>query len=215
MRYIFLRKAWDMLDGLFKSKIDGFWDILGRGLARTGLTPNGVTLMGFGLTLSACIIFLWSENYIWFGLMLGLTFACDSLDGAVARVTDQSTKFGSYLDAVIDRYQEILVYFVIVLKTGFWVPVFMVVTGSLLISYNKARCAIDIPISNNDWPDLLERLERVILICFALIFQGFFPDQLILFYMLVLLGIGTHLTAIQRFFRAKKLLDNEDQARLP
>ncbi len=215
MKLYFYAKGVIMLDGLFKSKIDNFWDQLGRGLAKTGLTPNGVTLMGFGLTIGACLFFLWSENYIWFGLLLGLSFSCDSLDGAVARVTNQATKFGSYLDAVIDRYQEIFVYFVIGLKTELWGLVFIVATGSLLISYNKARTAIDISISNNDWPDLLERLERVLFICFTLVLEGIFPGHDILFYMLVLLGVGTHLTAIQRFFRAKKLLGDKDRDELP
>ena len=83
-----------MLDGLFKSRIDRFWNTLGRWLAATGLTPNGVTLIGLGLTLVACFFFLWTGNYWGFSFLLGLGFACDALDGAVARVTGRTTKFG-------------------------------------------------------------------------------------------------------------------------
>lgn len=200
-----------MLDGLFKSKIDRFWDRLAKGLARTGLTPNMITLLGFILSLIFCLYFYVYENYAGFGILLVLTFACDSLDGAVARMTDTATKYGSYLDAVVDRYQEVVIYFVIGAVTEFWILVFWVITGSLLISYNKARVAIDTPISNTDWPDLLERLERVIILCLALILEGVFPGKNILYYMLILMGVLTHFTAVQRFLRAKKLLNKMDK----
>jgi len=200
-----------MLDGLLKSKIDRFWNMPGRLLARTGITPNGVTLLGLGLTVVACAVFVWSGHYLIFGFFLGLSFACDSLDGAVARVTGRRTKFGSFLDAVIDRYQEMAVYFVIGVKSGFWIPVYLVMSGSFLVSYNKARTAVDMPISNNDWPDLLERTERVVILCLILVLEGVFPGRGILFYLLVLLGIGTHVTSVQRFFRARAMLLRKDQ----
>ncbi len=204
-----------MLDGLLKSKIDRFWNMPGRILARTGITPNGVTLLGLGLTLAACALFVWSGHYLFFGLFLGLSFACDSLDGAVARVTGRSTKFGSFLDAVIDRYQEMAVCFVIGVESGFWIPVYLVMSGSFLVSYNKARTAVDMTISNDAWPDLLERTERVLLLCLILVLEGVFPGRGILYYLLVLLGIGTHVTAVQRFFRARKLLTREDRKTRP
>jgi len=194
-----------MLDGMFKSKINIFWNSLGSILAKSGMTPNMVTLAGLILTIFSCIYFLLFKNSFWFGIFLAISFIFDYLDGAVARVANLSTKFGSYLDAVIDRYQEVMVYFTIGIVTDFWIYVFITVTGSLLISYNKARVAIDIPISNNNWPDLLERTERLTILCAALILDGIFQGNNLLLYMILLLGILAHLTAIQRFFRAKKI----------
>jgi phosphatidylglycerophosphate synthase len=195
-----------MLDSRFKSKVDLFWNHLGSILVKLGMTPNMVTLAGFVLTIISCLYFLMTNNCFWFGIFLAVSFIFDYLDGAVARVSEQSTKFGSYLDAVIDRYQEIMVYFSIGFVTHYWSFVFLAVTGSLLISYNKARVAIDTPISNNNWPDLMERMERLVIICTALILEGIFQDKNILLYMILLLGILAHITAIQRFFRAKKIL---------
>lgn len=195
-----------MLDGMFKSKINILWNNVGRILAKSGITPNMVTMTGLILTLLSCLFFLMSNNCFLFGIFLAITFIFDYLDGAVARVTNKCTKFGSYLDAVIDRYQEVMVYFTIGIVTDYWSYVFLAITGSLLISYNKARVAIDTPISNNNWPDLLERTERLTILCAALILEGIFQDKNILLYMIILVGILAHFTAIQRFFRAKKIL---------
>ena len=45
-----------MLDGLFKAKIDLFWNRLGRLLAKLGLTPNMVTLGGLVLVIVLAIM---------------------------------------------------------------------------------------------------------------------------------------------------------------
>ncbi len=199
-----------MLEGRFKSNVNLFWNHIGSILAKSGMTPNMVTLTGFILTIMSCIYFLIFKNSFWFGIFLVLSFIFDYLDGAVARVSEQSTKFGSYLDAVIDRYQEIMVYFVIGCVTHYWSNVFLAITGSLLVSYNKARVAIDTPISNNNWPDMMERMERLALLCTALILEGIFPGNKILLYLILVLGILTHATAVQRFFRAKEILMKRD-----
>ena len=199
-----------MLDGLFKSKIDLFWDRLGMFLVKLRLTPNMVTVGGLVLVVLSSLYFIVFKDSFWFGVFLAITFAADSLDGAVARITGKSTKFGSYLDAVADRYQEILVYFVIAYVRGYWGSVFWVITGSLLISYNKARVAVDTPIRNDNWPDLLERMERVILLCVTLLLDGLFPDKNILWYAIVIIAILAHFTAIQRFFRARRILVKKD-----
>ena len=83
-----------------------------------------------------------------------------------------------------------------------------------MVSYNKARTAIEIPIENHTWPDLLERLERVVILSLALLLDFFFtlPDFLggrILFLALLILGVLAHLTAIQRFFRARRMLTRD------
>ena len=47
---------------------------------------------------------------------------------------------GNYLDAMIDRDVEIIIYLGFALS-GFFIEAFLVVTGSLLVSYAKARTA--------------------------------------------------------------------------
>lgn len=198
-----------MLDGLFKTKIDLFWDRLGLRLAKLGLTPNMVTLGGLVLVISSCLYYIVFKNSLVFAIFLALSFTSDELDGAVARVTGKATQYGSYLDAVVDRYQEILVYFAIACARGYWLAAFAAVTGSLLISYNKARTALEMQVSNDGWPDLLERMERLVLITVALLIDGLFPGRDILRYAVFLIAVLAHFTAVQRFLRARRLLLGE------
>ena len=198
-----------MLDGLFKAKIDLFWNRLGTLCVKLGLTPNMVTLGGLVLVMLSCLYFVMFENSLYFGIFLAVSFITDALDGAVARITGKTTRYGSYLDAVVDRYQEILVYFAIAYVRGYWMGAFGAITGSLLVSYNKARTALEMPVSNESWPDLLERMERLVLITVALLIDGLFPGRDILGYAVVLIAGLAHFTAIQRFLRARKLLLEE------
>lgn len=200
-----------MLDGLFKAKIDPFWNKLATVFVKLGLTPNMVTLSGLVFVILSCLYFVIFENSLYFGIFLALSFTTDALDGAVARITGKTTSYGAYLDAVVDRYQEILVYFVIAIVRGYWLGAFGAITGSLLVSYNKARTALEMPVSNDHWPDLLERMERIVLITAALLIDGLFPGKDILRYAVILIAGLAHFTAIQRFLRARKLLLKENK----
>ena len=206
-----------MLDGRHKIVIDRFWDRLAHGLARLKISPNQVTWAGLVLVLVNCGLFSLHRDTLWFGLGLAIAFAFDALDGAVARITKSTSNYGGYLDAVVDRYQEVVVYFTIAWVTGYWMVCFLAITGSLLISYNKARTAIEIPIDNNRWPDLLERLERLVYICLALVIDPLInswidlPERF-LFYAIAILAVLTHLTAAQRFFRARQMLHSDSDS---
>jgi phosphatidylglycerophosphate synthase len=200
-----------MLDGSNRGIGERFWHGLARPLANAGLSPNQVTWIGLVLILANCAVYIVHRQNLWFGLGLVVSFSFDGLDGAVARLTGKSSKYGGYLDAVIDRYQEIAVYLAIAWVTQWWAISFLAVTGSLLVSYNKARTAMEIPIDNHNWPDLLERFERIFIICAALILDSVIALPAALGGSLLFAGISaiallSHVTAIQRFMRARAML---------
>ncbi len=178
-------------------------------VAATGVTPNQITIIGLLLVCFNCALFVWSGNTLWFGSGLIAALLFDSLDGIVARAQGASSKFGGYLDAVIDRYQEVAIYLSIGWVTDLWLPVFLVMTGSFLTSYNKARVALEISTDNKTWPDLLERPTRLFILCVGLIgapiLDWFLPIAL---WMLVVM---THFTALQRFARAKFVLEGDER----
>jgi len=204
-----------MIDGHYKAKIDLFWNHLAKLLSGFGLTPNIVTWLGLILVLLNCVLYFLYKNNFLFGVLLAVCFAFDALDGAIARVIGSVSKYGGYLDAIVDRYQEVAIYFVLAVVNGYWMICFIAITGSLLVSYNKARTSVEIPIDNVKWPDLTERFERVILICAALILDPFIrmPERFsenFLYYMILGIGILTHITAIQRFIRARNMILRSD-----
>lgn len=199
-----------MIDGLYKHHIDPLWEKLAKPLARH-LTANQVTVLGFLVSLLLCLAYAIWASPLWFGLGLAIAFAADSLDGAVARLRHETSKFGGYLDAMTDRYQELAVYGVIAWVNDLWPQAFLVLAGTYLTSYAKARTAIEQPISNTAWPDLFERQERVFYTCILLVATSLLGGLLaeprtILSYGLWGLAALTHFTAIQRFLRARRLL---------
>lgn len=199
-----------MIDGLYKKHIDPVWESMARPLARH-LTANQVTVLGFAVSLLLCLAYAIWQSPLWFGIGLAIAFAADSLDGAVARIRSEQSLFGGYLDAMTDRYQELAVFAVLAWVNGLWIAAFFVITGTYLVSYAKARTAIEMPISNSDWPDLMERQERVLYTCLLLVASGLFGTSFSASFNLLEWGLWglaalTHGTAIQRFLRARRML---------
>ncbi|MGZ6271252.1 MAG: CDP-alcohol phosphatidyltransferase family protein [Candidatus Limnocylindrales bacterium] len=79
------------------------------GLARIGLTPNALTLIGFGISVVAAVL-AGLEFWLACGLLATFGAAFDMLDGAVARATGRTSKFGAFLDSTFDRWGEAVVY---------------------------------------------------------------------------------------------------------
>ena len=193
-----------MIDGLFKRYIDPLWERPARPLARL-LSANQVTLMGLGLVALASLAYLWHRAPLAFALSLAIAFSADSLDGAVARIRGESSGFGAYLDAVIDRYQEMLALAALAIVNDAWAAGYFALAGAFLTSYMKARAAMEVKVDNAAWPDLFERQERIVFICLALVLQSLVTVPVI-GVALWLLAMLTHVTALQRFRRARALL---------
>jgi len=179
-------------------------------LARTGVSPSALTLAAPLLTSVACLWLVLTVAILPFcvaSLLIGLL---DGLDGAVARASGRVTKFGAYLDAVCDRYVESMVAIAVAYVTGYWTLIMVALVGALLVSYSKARAAMEVAVSNQEWPDLMERTERSLLFL-----GGLSASQLVrwrplghdlFWWALVLLVILTHGTVAQRILRARRFI---------
>jgi CDP-diacylglycerol--glycerol-3-phosphate 3-phosphatidyltransferase len=145
---------------------------LGRIVARTGLTPNTLTVIGLVLNVIVATVIA-SGNLILGGALVLLGGAFDLLDGAVARSTGQSSKFGSFLDSTIDRYSEAIVFaglLIYLTRTDAGtVPVlltYVTIVGSLMISYTRSK-AESIGVRGD--VGFAQRLERVLILAGALL----------------------------------------------
>lgn len=200
-----------MLDGLYKDRQDRLWDHVARPLARTGLTPNQVTIASVVLVALFSIGYTVHRSSIAFGLSLTAAELLDNVDGALARVSGRSSKFGSYLDATTDRYKELFAFAAVGYVTGEWAICLFAVAGSMLTSYNKARAGMEIPISNARWPDLFERFERIFVLVLALLVNPLVPTTILwgksaLFGGLVVIAAMSLLSSVQRLLRARELM---------
>ena len=195
-----------MIDELYKDQMDRGWDVVGRVVARTGLTPNAVTWIGLALAAGNALLFLWHQSLVAYGLMVAFIELLDNVDGAVARVTGASSKRGAYLDASTDRYKDVFILLALGVVTQYWLPVALALSGSLITSYAAARAAMlgaqeD---GRKGLPDLFERLERIGVLCVGMVATPFCPliwGNTVLFWVLWFVAFMTQVTAIQRFSR--------------
>jgi len=181
-----------------------------RLLMRLGIHPNSLTLLGLGGCAAACWYLLATRNlavFVWLCLACGLI---DVLDGSLARVSGTTSKFGGYLDAMTDRYFETMVAVSVAVVTGYWFWSVAALSGSLITSYAKARAGLEVSVSNVEWPDLIERTERATIYLLGLGLSQWWPVRPgghdLFYWALVGLAVGTHLTALQRMARARRLI---------
>lgn len=204
-----------MIDGLFKTHIDPLWERVARPIADAGWTPNQVTIAGLVLVVVDVAALPLHGSLAVFGVVLLLAFAFDALDGAVARLSGLRSRRGGWLDAVVDRYQELAVMAALGAVSGAWWAAMLGLSGAFLTSYAKARTAVEIPIDNDRWPDLFERQERIFFLCGLTILAGTLfrvlgHEQTALVAGLWIYAGLTHVTALQRARRAWAMLARAD-----
>jgi len=167
-----------------------------------GLSPNTWTLLSL---IPALVGFFSLVNKdIPLGLILFLISGfIDAIDGAVARVTGSATAFGAFLDGVIDRYVEILLYLGLLFYgiAPFWIT--LLIFGALMPSYIRAyadhRGVVTEIHHHREMGGLLERPERLALIYLGMLLSWYYQPEF-LQYSVIMAGILANLTAFQRLY---------------
>ncbi len=171
-----------------------------RLFVKTGITPNMLTIFGFVLNAGVAYLLAIGQP-IWGGALMLFAGLFDMLDGALAKVTNRVTRFGGFLDSVVDRYSEAVVLFGLLLyyynqpdRAGLLeiILIYVTLVGSMMISYARARAGA-LNITNE--VGILARPERIILLAVGLLFGPFLLDVI-----LWVLAIGTQFTALQRIW---------------
>lgn len=171
-----------------------------RFLISMRFTPNGATLLG-GIVGSLAAVLVINENWLWAAVIAVISSLLDGVDGAIAEITDRKTKFGSVLDAVVDRIVE-LVWFTSLMAWGADTTVVVVLGLTiLLMEYLRAK-ANSLGLSGAGLITIAERPTRVIM--FAMLCIGVASigaeNQALTVGSLILAGI-TWLAIVQLFLR--------------
>jgi len=187
-----------------------FWIAAEAKLAHSiGLTPSQVSAAGIGFAILSAFAY-WAFAYwkCWFHLFL-LTAApllllasgfCDALDGALARLYGEATAFGGFLDSLLDRYADAIVFCGIILGglcDLLWGLVALI--GSLLVSYARARA--EAKGVRMEAVGMAERAERLIILAIASFISVVWLEALS--WSVIVLAVLTNLTVLQRvaYFR--------------
>ncbi len=174
-------------------------------LAAARIKPDVLTWSGFALTVVAGILILQGST-----LPAGITVLVagyfDMLDGALARRTNQVTRFGGVLDSTLDRLAEAVLMLCIMVLFARVLSVFGValtgiaLVGSLMVSYLRARIeAMGIECKEVGF---FTRAERVIVLAVGLILAGLYSDFLALFIALSIIALLSLYTAGERLLYA-------------
>jgi len=186
-----------VFDGSFRKPIEKAIRPVGVALRKTGLTPDHLTVVGLLVGVGAAVA-IGSGHLLWGLILVILAALPDLLDGALAKASNAASQRGAYFDSTVDRVTDaLLLGGVAYYLAGHESPhlavlPFAVMSASSLISYQRAKAE---SLGLDARGGLMERAERVVLLCLGLVW-----DRLLVPVMWLMLAL-TILTAVQRFVK--------------
>lgn len=198
-------------------------------LDRINVTPNLITILGLLFAVASAILFHFTHLIIG-GILVCVAGIFDSIDGCLARLKDQETKFGAFLDSILDRYSEFFLYLGLwsylrhthtVLALLFEIIVLLTIVGSFMTSYTKTRAE---GLNINCKIVFLHRPERFAFLGLATIITGvlnpmtatisyYLLNDILLKCVLLFLAVGTNYSSIQRFLQVRKTIIENNKNR--
>lgn len=158
---------------------------------RVKVTPNILTIAGLVFVFAGSY-FIYLQEFFKAGVLILVGNIFDALDGSLARRHNLSSKFGAFLDSVIDRLSDMTPLFVLMYSFKddpvYFSLTALAVAGSVMTSYTKAR-AESLGIQCN--VGLLERPERSIILIAGLLLSNINIS-------ILLISLGSTITTIQR-----------------
>lgn len=183
-----------------------------RGLALSRIHPNVLTFLGLVINIVAAYLLALGQFRAAGFVIIGAGLF-DMVDGRVARETNRVTRFGGFFDSVLDRYSDLalliglLVWYGSINRPFYVVLTAIVMMGSVMVSYSRARAENTIPSCKVGF---MERPERIVLLLIGALFDRVAPA-------LWVLAILSNLTVAHRMIftwqEAKRL--EEAQLRTP
>jgi CDP-diacylglycerol--glycerol-3-phosphate 3-phosphatidyltransferase len=187
---------------------------------KLGLTPNALTVIGFGISGVAAAT---AAAQLWLPAAALVLFggSFDMLDGALARAQNRVTRFGAFLDSTLDRWGEGVVYIGIVAgaaAAGFVVGAVLAAAAavsSFQVSYTRAKAE---SLNLHGEVGIAPRAERLVLLTIGLALAGLdggiapgARGQLWLAGALGIICVTASITAVQRTWHVRRQLGNEEQ----
>ena len=190
----------------FKGKFNKIFSLLVMPLDFLRVKPNHITFLSLLLAF-VFFYFVVDENFFSAFVLILIISLLDAMDGALARRAKKQTIYGAYLDTIVDRYVEFIIFFSflfinlpeIFLPAYFWI--IFAIFGSLITTYAKAACYEKINYMLEG--GLFERGERMLFLIFIVFVGGY--SYVYLTYLLIIFSVLTNLSALDRIRTSLKL----------
>jgi len=193
-----------------RTRIKQVFEPIALGMGRLGLTPDGLTLIGFGITVVGAIL---SSQQLWLagGLVVFIGGVFDMFDGTLARATGQVSKLGAFMDSVFDRWGEALVYLGIVVggTMAGSDPVTILAAAALgaafMVSYTRAKSeGLGFTAGTGMAAvGVMPREVRLVILSLGLVATGIAGNLLALEIALGIIAFGATITVIQRILHVR------------
>lgn len=185
---------------------------------RAGLTPDFFNWLGLGLGAVAGGLFALG-HLGWGGIVMLFGGICDVMDGRIARAMKTASSYGAFIDSTLDRFVEVFAFLGLVffLRDFEWGPLLAcaAITGSLLVSYTRARGESQGVLCKEG---LMQRAERIALLVFAAFFDGpiarsyGWKEGSVVMVVAGIIAAGTFVTAFHRTLWIGTRLRERDRA---
>lgn len=181
-------------------------------MGRIGLTPNGLTVLGF---LGTCVAAVAAAAQLWVvaGVLVIGFGIFDLFDGALARATGRATRFGAFLDSTADRTGESLVLAGVAVSCAVAAFPLGVTLAALalgvvpVVTYTRAKAEA---IGLHGEVGVAPRPERLVILAAGLVL-GALVGRVWLAAAMGLLAILSSITIVQRIIHTKRQLDQSGQ----
>jgi archaetidylinositol phosphate synthase len=189
-----------------------FVEFVALPFAKLGIDPNVLSFVAVPLALVSGYFIASGVFYLAF-IFAVLSVSIDLFDGAVARLQNKQSLFGNYIETIIDKVVEIILF----VSCSFVYPVAAAsaLGFSMLVSYAKPRVALVIITDNRDWPGVGEHSERMILLILGLLLSSFgisFSGVSSLELFLWAIAIVSLVGAVTRIFFARELIEKAEKS---
>lgn len=198
-----------MLARNFRSIWNQKVQVLGKFSTRLGLSADFWTVVGLIFAIIGGFTLAFQQYFLSLVFSVAM-LACDVMDGATAREQKFLSKFGIVFDHSVDRYAELFLFSGLIISGAIHPGIgLFALSGGLMASYvrSKAESAGGV---EDCTVGIAGRVEKLALFFLGIIFL-MLDYQTVAGIMIALIGLISHITAIQRLVYARRVIRTVEQ----
>jgi CDP-diacylglycerol--glycerol-3-phosphate 3-phosphatidyltransferase len=177
-------------------------------LLKIGVSPDAITIVGTAGVVVGALVF-YPLGQLWWGTIFITAFIfSDVLDGIMARMQDRGGPWGNFLDSTLDRVADGALFAGLAIwfftgggETAIAVAAVVCLVLGMVVSYVRAK-AESLGFQAN--VGIAERAERLVSVLVVTGFTGLGLPSIVLFVTLVLLGVASLVTVVQRVLAVRR-----------
>jgi archaetidylinositol phosphate synthase len=196
-----------------KKRVQQMLSLEAKAAHKIGLTPNILSMIGFIFSLLSAGAYAISTQDQSVLLLLAVILLlssgfCDMLDGILARTYQQASTFGGFLDSILDRYSDGIIFAGIIISGLCSIYAGLIaLVGAFMVSYSRARAeALSIKMESIG---LAERPERILILAATSIVAIFWLPALNIG--VIILAVLSNFTFLQRGWHVYKEIKERKQ----